>query len=54
MRSNTQIIEIGDSLGILLPEDFVSRFGLKDGDTILAIKEPGGFRLVPQGQGPRA
>jgi putative addiction module antidote len=43
-----QICKIGDSVGVVLPKEFVVRFNLKEGDKLFPIQQPdGGIRLAP-------
>ena len=46
MPATTKIIEIGDDLGIILPEEMLARFELAVGDTIYLKEIPGGIELT--------
>ncbi len=41
----TEIIEIGDSLGFVLPERVVERLGVKAGDEVYLVERAGGLYL---------
>jgi hypothetical protein len=43
----TKVIEIDDSLGIILPEEMLERFKLTVGDTICLSEFSGGVELTP-------
>jgi putative addiction module antidote len=46
--SAIQIRKIGNSIGIVLPKEFVSRFDLREGDRLYPVQQPdGSLRLVP-------
>jgi putative addiction module antidote len=46
--SALQICKIGDSIGVALPKEFVTRFDLKEGDKLYPVQQPdGSLRLVP-------
>ena len=36
---------IGDSIGIIIPEELLAKLGLSQGDSLYAIETPDGFRL---------
>lgn len=43
-----QICKIGDSVGVALPREFVTRLDLKEGDKLYPVQQPdGSLRLVP-------
>lgn len=43
-----QICKIGDSVGVTLPREFVTRLDLKEGDKLYPVQQPdGSLRLVP-------
>ena len=43
-----QICKIGDSVGVTLPREFVTRLGLQEGDKLFPVQQPdGSLRLVP-------
>jgi putative addiction module antidote len=43
-----QIRRIGDSVGVLLPKEFIARLDLKEGDRLYPVQQPdGSLRLVP-------
>ena len=48
-----EIIELGDELGFLLPDDLVSARNLSEGAILTATAIEGGFLLVPK-QPPKA
>lgn len=41
-----EVIEVGDSLGVVLPEDLLARLKLGDGDTLYLTETAHGFRLT--------
>ena len=47
MAVTTKVIEIDDSLGIILPEEMLERFKLTVGDTICLSGFSGGVELTP-------
>lgn len=42
-----ELIEIGDSLGAILPHELLARLDLKAGDEIRATESPDGYILTP-------
>jgi putative addiction module antidote len=43
-----QICKIGDSVGVVLPKEFVTRLNLKEGDKLYPVQQPdGSIRLAP-------
>jgi putative addiction module antidote len=43
---NLKVSRVGNSLGVVLPEELLSRLGLGEGDVIHIVEEPGhGFKL---------
>ncbi len=40
-----KIIEVGEELGIVFPDEMIEAMGLKEGSTIIAIPEAGGIRF---------
>jgi len=40
------LIEIGDSLGAILPDELLAQLGLKAGDELCAAEAPGGYILT--------
>jgi antitoxin component of MazEF toxin-antitoxin module len=47
------LIEIGDSLGAILPDELLTQLGLKAGDELRAAETPDGYILTP-GAAPQA
>ena len=41
-----QIRKIGDSVGLILPSELLSRLNLKEGDTIYSVPQPDGTLLL--------
>jgi hypothetical protein len=41
-----KIIEVGEELGIVFPDEMIEAMGLKETSTIIAIPEAGGIRFV--------
>ena len=48
MAATTKIIEIGDSLGIILPEEMLARLKVQEGDALDLSEIPGGIELTPR------
>jgi putative addiction module antidote len=44
---NTVIRKIGNSEGIIIPKDVLESLGLRAGDSVVILKEPGEIRLRP-------
>ena len=44
---NTVIRKIGNSEGVILPKELLSRFGLKEGDRLSLVAGADGLRLIP-------
>ena len=43
-----QICKIGDSIGLILPDELLSRLNLKEGDVLHPVQQPdGGLLLTP-------
>ncbi len=42
-----ELVSIGGSIGLPLPEDVLTRLGLKKGDWICLKETPGGFVITP-------
>jgi putative addiction module antidote len=40
------ITKIGNSFGVILPQDFLERRQLKDGDTVYAVELPDGMQIL--------
>jgi hypothetical protein len=43
-----EIIELGDGLGFVLPDDLVSEWNLSEGAVLAAMATEGGFLLAPE------
>jgi putative addiction module antidote len=44
-----QICKIGDSVGLILPDELLSRLNLKEGDALYPVQQPdGGLLLTPR------
>jgi putative addiction module antidote len=41
-----KLIQIGNSVGVILPKELLARLGVGKGDTIYAIDQPDGIRLT--------
>jgi len=41
-----KIIEVGEELGIVFPDEMIEAMGLKEGSTIIAIPDTGGIRFA--------
>lgn len=47
-----KVRKFGNSLGVVLPKEVVSRLGTKDGGPLYLVEAPeGGYRLVPYDPG---
>lgn len=42
-----KLTQIGNSIGVILPKDILSRLKLTKGDTIFLTESPDGVRLTP-------
>ena len=43
-----QVCKIGDSVGLILPDELLSRLNLKEGDALYPVQQPdGGLLLTP-------
>jgi putative addiction module antidote len=42
-----KITKIGNSMGVILPRDFLTRLKLDKGDSIFVTESPEGFRVTP-------
>ena len=47
MIISLKVTQIGDSLGVMPPEEAVSALHVKAGDELLLTAAPGGFRVTP-------
>ena len=41
-----QICKIGDSVGLILPSELLSRLNLKEGDALYSVQQPDGSLLL--------
>ena len=41
-----KLTQIGNSVGVILPKEMLSRLGLQKGDTVFAVETPDGVRLT--------
>jgi putative addiction module antidote len=41
-----QICKIGDSVGLILPDELLSRLNLKEGDALYPVQQPDGSLLL--------
>ena len=44
--SALKLTQIGNSIGVILPKELLTRLGVGKGDTIYAIAQPDGVRLT--------
>ena len=44
--SSMKVIAIGNSVGVTLPKEMLTRLGVQKGDTLFAIDTPDGIRLT--------
>jgi antitoxin component of MazEF toxin-antitoxin module len=51
MLTKLEIIEIGDELGVILPEEILASLGVREGDEIVAEIVPGGCLLKATSKG---
>ena len=42
-----KLIQIGNSLGVILPKEILARLKLEKGDTVFVTDTPGGVTLTP-------
>ena len=42
-----KLTQIGNSVGVILPKEILSRLRLEKGDTLYATEAPDGFRITP-------
>jgi putative addiction module antidote len=42
-----KLTQIGNSLGVILPKEFLTKMKLEKGDEIFATESPDGYRLTP-------
>jgi putative addiction module antidote len=42
-----KLIQIGNSVGVILPKEFLSRVNLEKGDTVYLTQTPDGVQLTP-------
>lgn len=47
MFAKLKIIQIGNSLGVALPNKVLTAFDVAEGDTIVLTEAPGGYYLLP-------
>jgi putative addiction module antidote len=41
-----KLTQIGNSVGVILPKEMLTRLGLQKGDTVFAVETPDGVRLT--------
>lgn len=44
-----KLIQIGDSVGVILPEELMAELGLEKGDTLYLTAGPDGMHITPFG-----
>ena len=47
MSTALKITQIGNSLGVILPRDILSRLRLEKGDTVHVVETPDGLKMLP-------
>lgn len=47
MAKTTKVIAVGDSLGVILPEEILARLKVEVGDTVYLSETPSGLQLSP-------
>jgi len=45
--SALKLTQIGNSVGVILPKEMLSRMKVEKGDTLFAIESPEGYTLTP-------
>jgi putative addiction module antidote len=45
--ATAKIIQVGNSAGIILPKEILSRLNVEKGDTLYIVEGPQGIRLMP-------
>ena len=46
IRHTLKLTGVGNAVGVVLPEKLLTKHGVREGDTILAIDRPDGVRLT--------
>jgi len=41
-----KLTQVGNSVGVVLPKELLTRLGLQKGDTVFAVETPDGLRLT--------
>ncbi len=47
VTTTTKVIAVGNSSGIILPKEMLSRLKVEKGDTLHVFEVPGGFQISP-------
>jgi putative addiction module antidote len=47
MHHDLKIIQIGNSLGVILPSELIATLKVEKGDIVTATLEPNGFHVTP-------
>ena len=47
MTIELKVRKVGNSLGLVLPKEAISRLNVESGDALFITEAPGGFRLTP-------
>ena len=47
MTIELKVRKVGNSLGVVLPKEAISRLNVESGDAVFITEAPGGFRLTP-------
>jgi putative addiction module antidote len=47
VATTTKVIAVGDSLGVILPQEMLARLKLEVGDTVYIRETPSGLQLSP-------
>jgi len=45
--STLKLMSVGNSVGVILPKEMLTRLGLAKGDTLYVVETPDGVRLTP-------
>jgi len=54
MVSRVEIIEVGDELGIVLPEGALQHLNARIGDEVILVERAGGFKILRRPSEPPA
>lgn len=46
-KSKTKVVQIGNSLGVILSKDVLTRLNAEKGDALFIVEAPGGIMITP-------